>query len=480
MSALWTSETAAAATGGEARGGWEVSGVSIDSRNIAPGDLFVALTAARDGHDFVADALARGAGAAMVTHLPEGVDEGAPLLIVGDVLEGLRGLGAAARARTHARVAAITGSVGKTSAKEMLRAALAGQGRVHAAEASYNNHWGVPLTLARMPEDTDFALIEIGMNHPGEIAPLARLARPDVALITTVVAAHLAAFDGLAGIAREKATVFEGLAPAGLALFNGDLAPELVRLIAAAARAAGAQPLRFGASPGCDYRLTRVEITPEATVIEADLISGPQLFKLAAPGRHFAANALGVLATAEALGADVTRAARSLSAWAPPPGRGCHERILLDPVEDQAITLIDDAFNANPASMEAAFEALAVATPEDGKGRILRGRRIAVLGDMLELGPEEVAMHRALADSPGFAAIDVVHAVGPLMQALWQSLPVEKQGAWVAEAPEMAARIHKLIDPGDVLLVKGSKGARVSLVVDAVRKLGHPQDNREG
>ncbi len=478
MTALWTSQAAAEAVQGVALGGpWEVTGVSIDSRTVAPGDLFVALTAARDGHEFVADALAKGAAAAMVTHRPAAVAEGAPLLMVRDVLAGLTDLGRAGRARTRAQVAAITGSVGKTSAKEMLRAVLAGQGRVHAAEASYNNHWGVPLTLARMPQDTDFAVIEIGMNHPGEIAPLARLARPHVAMVTTVAAAHLEAFDSVEGIAREKAAIFDGLEPDGLAVFNGDLAPGIVRILSAAARAVHARPLRFGAGPGCDYRLTRIDITPRATVVSAELLSGPQLFKLAAPGRHFAANALGVLATAEALGADVTLAARDMSLWTPPAGRGTQERILLDPVEDLTLTLIDDAFNANPTSMAAAFEVLAASETIDGPGRIVRGRRIAVLGDMLELGEGEIALHEGLADLEHFGAADVVHCVGPRMRALWQKLPAERQGVWSETAENMADRLRHLIDAGDVLLVKGSKGSRVSLVVDAVRKLGHPQAN---
>ncbi|KKK79391.1 hypothetical protein LCGC14_2833990, partial [marine sediment metagenome] len=215
---LWTSTEAAQATGGRLTGDWQANGVSIDTRTLAPGDLFVALAAARDGHDFVAQALDAGAAAALVSHVPPGVAPDAPLLIVPDVLEALGALGRAARARTRARVIGVTGSVGKTSTKEMLRAALAGQGAVHAAEASYNNHWGVPLTLARMPRDTDFAVIEIGMSHPGEIAPLARMAAPHVALITTVAAAHLEAFDDLDGIAREKASIFEGLMPEGTAV----------------------------------------------------------------------------------------------------------------------------------------------------------------------------------------------------------------------------------------------------------------------
>jgi UDP-N-acetylmuramoyl-tripeptide--D-alanyl-D-alanine ligase len=215
---LWTAKEAAAATGGQVASGWEATGVSIDTRTIEKGDLFVALTAARDGHDFVAQALEKGAAAALVTRIPEGVENSDRLLIVKDVQAGLEALGEASRARFKGKVVAVTGSVGKTSTKEMLRTVLGGQGTVHAAEKSYNNHWGVPLTLARMPRDADFAVIEIGMNHPGEIAPLAKMARPHVALVTIVAPAHLEAFESLEGIAREKASIFEGLEPRGVAV----------------------------------------------------------------------------------------------------------------------------------------------------------------------------------------------------------------------------------------------------------------------
>ena len=246
MAALWTSADAAAATGGRSSCTWQASGVSIDTRTLVPGDLFVALTDLRDGHDFVAQALAKGAAAALVSHRPDGVAADAPLLIVPDVLAALAELGRAARARTKARVVGVTGSVGKTSTKEMLRVVLGGQGRVHAAEASYNNHWGVPLTLARMPVDCDFAVIEIGMNHPGEIAPLARLARLDVAMITTVAAAHLDAFDDIDGIAHEKATILDGLEPGGVAVLPAELSVTSILLDKAVA--VGASVLTFGAT----------------------------------------------------------------------------------------------------------------------------------------------------------------------------------------------------------------------------------------
>jgi UDP-N-acetylmuramoyl-tripeptide--D-alanyl-D-alanine ligase len=468
---LWTDADAAAATGGTATRPFAATGVSIDTRTLVPGDLFVALSAARDGHDFVAAALARGAAAAMVTHRPAGVAADAPLLVVPDVLAGLTALGAAGRARSAARVVAVTGSVGKTSTKEMLRCVLARPGPVHAAEASYNNHWGVPLTLARMPQATAVAVVEIGMNHRGEIAPLSRLARPHVVLITAIAPAHLEALGSIEEIAREKSDICAGLEPGGIAVLPTGI--PTAPILAAAARAAGARIVTF-ADPGpADWSITRYDLRAGAGVVQADAAGAALLFKVAAPGRHFAVNALAALAVADALGADRALAAVDIAGWRPPAGRGTRERIRLDMIDDAAaIDLIDDAFNANPASMDAALAVLATAEPRDGAGRIARGRRIAILGDMLELGPDEAALHAAIARHPAMRTITRVHCVGPRMRALWQALPEARRGEWVATAPELAARAHRLVDPGDVVLVKGSKGSRVSLVVDALRKLG--------
>lgn len=463
---LWTAQEAAAATGGEARGDWAVEGVSIDTRTLVPGDLFVALRAARDGHDFVAQALAKGAGAALVSRIPEGVAPGAPLLMVADVLSALEALGRAARARSNARVVAVTGSVGKTSTKEMLRLVLGRQGRVHAAEASYNNHWGVPLTLARMGRDAQFVVIEIGMNHPGEIAPLAALTRPHVAMVTTVAPAHLEAFESIDEIAREKAEIFSGLEPEGVAVFNGDLAQSGLLSEAAAGHAC----LTFGMQEGCDFRLVRLDLMGDATIAQVQTPEDMQLLRLATPGRHFAANAAGVLAVVAALGADVTLAARDLADWRPYSGRGQREEVVLDAVAGQSFTLFDDAYNANPTSMAAALEVLAACEPG------ARGRRIAVLGDMLELGADEAAMHAALGDLEWLESVDRVHCVGPRMRALWQRLDVDKQGRWAGEAGEMARHAGALVAPGDVVLVKGSLGIGLGQVVDALRKLGHPQE----
>ena len=448
---LWTSHDAAAATGGRATRDFAVGGVSIDTRTIQPGDLFVALQAARDGHDFVAQALEKGAGAALVSRIPEGVAPDAPLLIVPDVLTALEALGRAGRARMRGKVIAITGSVGKTSTKEMARIALTGQGNIHAAEASYNNHWGVPLTLARMPQNTDFAIIEIGMNHPGEIEPLARLARPHVAMITTVAAAHLEAFGAIEGIAREKGAIFRGLMQPGTAVIPEDLA--VTQLLRDCADEAGAIVIGFGAQGMA--KPVKAETTDGVTQVRARILGETVDFTLASAGTHFVMNAVGVLAALSAAGADMAQAARGLSDWRPPLGRGA--------VEDLAgIRLIDDAYNSNPTSLAAGLATLA---------RLTGGRRVAILGDMLELGSDEVAMHRAMADDPAMASVDLVHLAGPRMRALYEALPEARRGIYAETADELAARAGDLVAIGDIVLVKGSKGSRISTVVDALRRI---------
>ena len=467
---LWTASDAAAATGGKVFSDWQATGVSIDTRSIAPGDLFVALKAARDGHDFVAQALENGAAAALVSRIPEGVVADR-LLLVDDVQTGLEALGRAGRARSRARVVGVTGSVGKTSSKEMLRTVLGAQGRVHAAEKSYNNHWGVPLTLARMPADVDFAVIEIGMNHPGEIAPLSRLARPHVAMITIVAPAHLAAFDGIEAIAHEKAAIFDGLEPGGVAVINGDLPVTPILLDAARARAG--QVITFGEARSNHHRATDVTICDSTTVVQGRAWRSPLLFKVAVPGRHYAINALGVLATAHALGCDRALSAAALGRWHPGEGRGLREKLYLDPVETQnALELIDDAYNANPASLAASLEVLAGAHPRNDVGRHKRGRRIAYIGDMKELGTREVDMHRALAELPAMDHIDIVHCVGPLMRELWRVLPEAKRGHWTETSDAMARGVRHDLDAGDVVLVKGSLSMRLARVVDAIRRMG--------
>ena len=475
MSALWASADAAAATGGRNTRDWSASGVSIDTRTLRAGDLFVALQDTRDGHEFVAQAFEQGAAAALVSRVPDGIAKDAPLLIVDDVMRALVALGVAARARSGAKVVAVTGSVGKTSTKDMLGAVLGGQGRVHVAEKSYNNHWGVPLTLARLPQDADFAVLEIGMNHAGEIAPLAAMVRPNVALITSIAPAHLHAFDSIEDIAREKAAIFDGLSKGGVAVINADLPVPVATILLDQAAKAGARVVRFGENENSDFRLIEAQLVGDTTVVHAMIGKTPLLFKVMSMGRHFGMNALGALAAADALGADATVAARDLAKWAPPAGRGTKETIVLDVVDDHlTLSLLDDAYNANPASLAAALEVLAASKPKDGVGRVAHGRRIAVLGDMLELGPAEGRMHEGIAALGAMAKVDVVHCVGPRMQALHRILTPQKRGEWSARAEDMASKIHRLVDAGDIILVKGSLGSKVSLVVDAIRKLGHP------
>ena len=469
---LWTSAEAAAATGGRAVGDWACDGVSIDTRTLEPRDLFVALKDVRDGHEFVAQALEKGAAAALVSRIPDGVAEDAPLLIVEDVLTGLEALGRAARARTAAKVAAVTGSVGKTSTKEMLLAMLSDQGRTHASVASYNNHWGVPLTLARMPKDTEFAIIEIGMNHPGEIAPLAKMAEPDVAMVTTVAAAHLEAFENVAGIAVEKASIFDGVKPGGVAVINADI--EHAAILMAKAVDRRLRELEFG-EHGFQFKLLDVTVQDDTTVVQADADGTPLLFKIATPGRHFAMNGLGALAVVQALGADLALAAQSLGRWSPYKGRGVRERIVLDPVDTHlALDLIDDSYNANPTSMAASLDVLAAAAVTNDIGRVSKGRRIAFLGDMKELGGDAKALHAGLAQLDAMKNIDVVHCVGPLMRSLYEALPEHRRGAWTETSDEMVAGLRQKLDSGDVVLAKGSLSMKLGLIVDAIRKMGHP------
>ncbi|GAA6207214.1 UDP-N-acetylmuramoyl-tripeptide--D-alanyl-D-alanine ligase [Cognatishimia sp. WU-CL00825] len=477
---LWSSQEAAAATNGRATVDWACSGVSIDTRTLKKGDLFVALKAARDGHEFVAQALQNGAVAALVTHIPDGLDETVPLLIVDDALAALEDMARAARKRTRAKVVAVTGSVGKTSSKEMLRKVLGGQGKTHAAEASYNNHWGVPLTLARMPQDTEFAVIEIGMNHPGEIAPLAKMTRPHVALITTVAPAHMAAFESLEGIAVEKASIFDGLEDNGAAIYKGDL--PVSDLLNANANRFAKTIVSFGENTSADFQLLDVRIGDASTVAKAQIGAETLLFKVSVPGRHFASNGLGVLAVADVLGLDRAIAIADLGQWFPGAGRGQREVIALDRADDRpTIELIDDAYNANPASLGAALEVLGAAQAKDGVGRVKIGRRIAYLGDMKELGEQEVAIHVAVANLPAIQSVDKVHCIGPLMKSLYEALPYEKRGRWTETSAEMINGLARDLDAGDVVLAKGSLSMGVGRVVDAIRKLGHPASTkREG
>jgi UDP-N-acetylmuramoyl-tripeptide--D-alanyl-D-alanine ligase len=456
---LWNSEELRAATGGSLPEGIAVNGLSIDTRTLRPGDLFIALRDQRDGHDFVAKALDSGAAAAMVDRLPPEVPEQAPLLRVADTLAGLTALGAAARARSTARFAAVTGSVGKTTTKEMLRQGLAALAPTHAAVASYNNHWGVPLTLARQPRDAAYAVIEIGMNNRGEIAPLARLARPEVAVITIVAAAHVGHLGSEAEIAEEKADILAGIAPGGTAVFPAD-GPHAARL-AERAREAGARLVSFGEAEGADIRLLDWQGTPTGSGGHLSLHGMRLGLKLPVPGRHMALNALAALGAAEALGADPVRFLAALEGFSPTAGRGLRQAIPLEGGGE--FLLLDESYNANTASVAAALAVLAAqpAAPPSG-------RRIAVLGDMLELGEHGPDLHRSLAPAAA-AAADLVYCCGPLMRGLFEALPPGKRGAHAPDSASLAPVLASAVRGGDAVMVKGSLGSRMAIVVAALK-----------
>lgn len=474
---LWTSDAAAAATGGHNTAPWQADGVSVDAHTLRPGDLFVALKDMHDGHASVATALANGAAAALVSHTPPGLSPSAPLLIVSDVTAALTALATAARARTQAKVIGVTGSVGKTSTIEMLRAILSRQGPTHASPSGDDGYGygygGLPLTLSRMPADTRFAIVEITTRHPGQITPRAQLARLDLALITTVAATDLDVFGDIEAIAHEAAAIMDGLAPNGRAILPADLAVTPILLAKAAASAA--QIWTFGMAKGADFHIDRFTLSESVTCVQAGRLGTPFLFKVSTPGRHFATNALAALAAAQALGCDPVMAAHDIAFWQPSAGRGRRSRILLDVVEETFVDLIDDTCGACPASMAASLEVLIASQPQDGIGRIGSGRRIAILGDMAPCGPATHSLHAAIARHPGLHSIDTIHCVGPQMRALHDALPRRQRGEWVATAEEIAPHAKALIDAGDIILVKGSHGSNVGLIVDALHRLGHQQ-----
>jgi UDP-N-acetylmuramoyl-tripeptide--D-alanyl-D-alanine ligase len=458
MSTLWTSAELRAATGGTLAADVAVSGLSIDTRTIQPGDLFIALRDARDGHDFVAEALAKGAACALVDRDPPGLASDAPLLRVGDTLDGLAALGTTARARSNARVVGVTGSVGKTTTKEMLLLALAALGSTHGSAASYNNHWGVPITLARQPREARFVAIEIGMNKRGEIAPLARMARPHVAIITTIGTSHIGNLGSQQAIAEEKADILLGLEKGGVAILPAE-SPFLPLLLARATQV-GARVLTFGESTRSDIQLTDYVAAADRSTARLLMDGLPLSVHLSAPGHHLALNACAVLAAVHALEGDVVAAAEALGAFAAPAGRG--QRVKLALAGGEAL-LIDDSYNASPASIRAGLAVLA-SQPV--------ARRIVALGDMRELGENAAAMHAELAYDVA-AAADLVYCCGPLMQHLFDALPATKQGSHLPDSAALAAVLADVVRPGDAVLVKGSLGSRMAAVVAALKSLNN-------
>lgn len=455
---LWTSADADAATGGYSTQPWQASGVSIDSRTVRPGDLFVAIKGPKvDAHEFVAEALARGGAAAMVSRIPRGLPEGAPLLIAGDTFTGLNDLARAARKRAHAHIIAVTGSVGKTGTKEALKLALAGQGRTAVNEGSLNNQWGVPLSLSRMPKDAAYGVFEIGMNDAGEIVPLSRLARAHTAIVTTVEGVHTAFFKSVDEIAAAKAEIFAGM-DGGTAILNRDNA--YFDTLADAARAGGVDRIvGFGMAEAAEARLIDYVPEPGASRLAVDIEGRRITYRLGVPGRHWAINSLAVLAAVRAAGADVEAAAAALKAMQAPKGRG--ERHIV-PLAGGSFTLLDESYNASPVSMGAAFEVLATAPTGAG------GRRIAVLGDMLELGPDSPRLHASLAGDLIKAGIDLVCTAGTDMMHLQDALPRLMRGGHACKAKDLAPLVRTLVKPGDVVAVKGSQASRMACIVDAL------------
>ncbi|MEB2843224.1 UDP-N-acetylmuramoylalanyl-D-glutamyl-2,6-diaminopimelate--D-alanyl-D-alanine ligase [Rhizobiales bacterium RZME27] len=463
MSLLWTSQEMTAVMEGRPFGALPtgITGISIDSRSIGEGEAFFAIKGDRvDGHDYVGVAVANGAALIVVAEgkLPAMGRISVPMIVVEDVLEALGKLAVAARKRSRAQIVAVTGSVGKTTTKEMLRHALAPSGKVHAAVASFNNHWGVPLTLARMPIDTYFGVFEIGMNHSGEIRPLVAMVRPHVAVVTTIAAAHLGHFRDLDEIAEAKAEIFEGVLPGGAALINRDI-PQY-DLLDKAAQAAGVENvLTFGQHAKADFRLADFEGNADGSVIWATLQGDTTEVRIGAPGRHIAENAMAALAVVALFDADMDAARQALADLKPVKGRG--ERHTLG-IGEGHLTLIDESYNANPASMRAAIALLAAHEPE------LSGRRIAVLGDMLEMGEHSTKVHQNLAGALLASGIEHVWLAGPEMAALRDSLPESVEVAYFETTPELADYSVSSVVPGDVLMVKSSLGLGFRKIIDAL------------
>jgi len=462
MMALWPQAELSAAIGAASSSPLSavVNGVSIDSRTLEAGDLFFAIKGdAHDGHDHVARAFEAGAAAAVVSReRAQALAALGPVFVVGDTLEAMARLGVAARARSNAKIVAVTGSVGKTTAKEMLRTMLAANGLTHASVASYNNHWGVPLTLARMPADVRFGVFEMGMNHAGEITPLTRMARPHVALVTTIAPVHIEHLGSIEAIADAKAEIFLGLEPHGTAVLNRD-APQFERLKTAAA-ARGARVWSFGRGADCDAQLLDVEATDGGSHVRAHVLAHELAFELGAPGVHMAQDALGALLAAEALGADLDACAAALGRFSPQKGRG--ERFSV-PTPDGPATIIDESYNANPASMRAALALLAAAKPGP------KGRRIAVIGDMLELGPKAAAMHAELAADLSANNVDLLFGAGPLTRALYEAAPASMRAAWTERSSELTDEVARTLRGGDIAMIKGSNGSRMGPLVSALR-----------
>jgi len=449
---LWTHLEAEAATLGKASRAFHVNGISIDTRTLKEGDLFVALQGDnRDGHDFVRAAFDAKAGAAMVARAPGDApnNNNGPLLTVGHTQRGLEDLARAARARSHAKILAVTGSAGKTTTKEILLLAFHALGRTHASAASHNNHWGVPLSLASLPRDAEYGVFEVGMNHFGELRNLVSFVKPHVALITTIAPAHLEFFGACEAIADAKSEIFEGLLPGGAALIPADN-PYAERLKARARQAQVSRIVSFGETG--DAKLISFTAEGDGMRVKADILGRVVDCHVGAPGVHIAQNVTGALAAVAVLDGDVLNAAAALRNFKPLKGRGAR-------FEAAGIQVIDESYNANPASMAAALALLGNA----------KGRKVAVLGDMLEMGEGGIAHHAGLATPIDANRVDMVFASGAQMKALWEALPPKRRGAYAETSAGLLPKVLAALKAGDTVLVKGSNGAKMSVIVDALK-----------
>jgi UDP-N-acetylmuramoyl-tripeptide--D-alanyl-D-alanine ligase len=452
MTALWASEALAQATGGVASTSFSVNGIVFDSREIGAGDLFVAMPGkSTDGHRFIEGAFARGAAGAIVSR-----PVAHPHILVADPAAALDALGVASRRRTAAKIAGVTGSVGKTGTKEALAAALGRwpDTKVHKSVKSYNNHTGVPLSLSRMPADSDYAVFEMGMNHTGELSVLTRMVRPHVAIVTAIAPAHIEFFASEAAIADAKAEVFQGLEPGGTAIVPFD-SPHRDRLIRHA-RDLGVHVVTFGMGTGADVRAREAMPTAGGTLITATLPDAELCFTVGQMGDHWVSNALAVIAAVQALGGDLAAAGLALAELEGLAGRGARKTIRAG---NGTALLIDESYNANAASMVATLAAL---------GRQSATRRIAVLGEMRELGTESERLHAAIARPLLAANVDFALLVGPGMAALAAVLEGKVEFRHVADAAAARDLIESVIAPGDVILVKGSNGVGLATLVDAL------------
>jgi UDP-N-acetylmuramoyl-tripeptide--D-alanyl-D-alanine ligase len=462
--ALWSSEELKKITSGDVTGKFEVGGVSIDTRTIKPNDLFIAVKGSTDGHKYIKDAFSKGASAVLVEKKPKDLSENIPILVVKNSAHALRQIGVAARKRCKAKVIAITGSVGKTSTKEMIKLALEGQGIIHAAEKSYNNHWGVPLTLANMPEMTKFAIFEIGTSNPGEILPLAQMIRPDVAIITAIAEAHLAAFKSLNEITKEKTSILSALKENGLGIINADedqlsFAGELV----------SPKIKTFGCTETADWKLHDIKFFNSKMIYKISAKNEIIYVKINALGVHHAMNSVAALCAIDCIGADLGRAVLKLGYWSSLDGRGARTYLAFEDNSNKIdVILVDESYNANPASVTSALDVLGVS-----KAPHPQGRKIAILGDMKELGPKEILFHENLETCSAIKDITLVHCVGSLMQALFYRIPEIKRGLWSPDVEHFCINLKDWIKSGDIIMVKGSLSTGMVLIVDEIKKLGH-------